>query len=376
MPIEDIYRTPKILGAPTRFVMGAGVVGMLDKWIPLLGGRRALLIGGRTALSTCEEKIREALARAGCEVGAYSNKEKYCTDEAADRLVEEAKAAECDFVIGVGGGSMMDLAKFVAHKLGVKVALINTIASTDAPCSALSVIYTEEHVFKRYEFYPYNPALVVVDTEIIARAPPKYLVHGMGDASATKFEAEAVWASRSKNCLIDGGLPTHTGLTLARLCWETLLKYGVQALHSCKRKAITPALEAIVEANVLLSGLGFESGGLAAAHAIHDGLTAAPHVKGAHGELVAIGTLTQLVMENRPKEEILELLQFYKSVGLPMTLKEINVKEEDLEIVAEKAVAPGETIHNEPFKVTKELVLNALIAADEIGTRFKEEGRI
>ncbi|USS40786.1 glycerol dehydrogenase [Thermococcus aggregans] len=376
MPLENIYETPKVLGAPTRYVLGPRVVEKLHRWIPLLGGKRALLIGGRTSLKQCEEQIRTALAEAGCEVGAYSNKEKYCTDEAADRLVEEAKAAECDFVIGVGGGSIMDLAKLVAHRLGVKVALINTVASTDAPCSALSVVYDENHVFKRYEFYPYNPALVIVDSEIIARAPVKFLVYGMGDASSTKFEAEAVYASRSKNCLREGALPTHTALTLARLCWELLTKYGTEAILACERNAVTPALEMIIEANTLLSGLGFESGGLAAAHAIHNGLTAAPHVRGAHGQLVAIGTLTQLVLENQPKEVILELLSFYKAVGLPMTLEEINVSEDDLEIVAEKATAPGETIHNEPFKVTKEMVINALNAADAIGTKFKEEGTI
>ncbi len=374
--MESIYDTPKILGAPTRYVLGPRVIEKLDRWIPLLGGKKALLMGGTTALKQCEEQIREALARAGCEVAAYSNKERYCTDAATNRLVEEAKAAECDFVIGVGGGSVMDLAKLVAHKLGVRVALINTIASTDAPCSALSVVYDENHVFQRYEFYPYNPALVLIDSEIIAQAPVKYLVYGMGDASATKFEAEAVYASMSKNCLIDGGLPSYSALTLARLCWEQLTKYGVEAVLACEKGAVTPALEMIIEANTLLSGLGFESGGLAAAHAIHNGLTAAPNVSGAHGELVAIGTLTQLVMENQPREVILELLNFYDSVGLPMTLEEINVSEDDLDIVAESATAPGETIHNEPFKVTKELVLNALKAADAIGQRFKEKGTI
>ena len=61
----------------------------------------------------------------------------------------------------------------------------------------------------------------------------------------------------------------------------------------------------MIEANTYLSGVGFESGGLAAAHALYNGLTAIPDAHHYyHGEKVAFGTLTQLVLENAPVEEI------------------------------------------------------------------------
>ena len=64
-----------------------------------------------------------------------------------------------------------------------------TVASSDAPCSALSVIYTEAGVFQEYRFYRKNPDLVLVDTQVIAQAPARLLTAGMGDALATWFEA-------------------------------------------------------------------------------------------------------------------------------------------------------------------------------------------
>ncbi len=86
--------------------------------------------------------------------------------------------------------------------------------------------------------------------------------------------------------------PTLSSLALARLCYDTLLEYGLQAKLAVEKKAVTLAVEAVVEANILLSGLGFESGGLAGAHAFHNGLTVleASHAK-LHGQKVAFGSL-------------------------------------------------------------------------------------
>ncbi|MFT5940151.1 MAG: glycerol dehydrogenase [Paraglaciecola sp.] len=68
------------------------------------------------------------------------------------------------------------------------------------------------------------------------------------------------------------------------------MEYGRYAKLACEQDVVTPALEHIVEANTLLSGLGFESGGLAAAYAIDNGLTILPATHNYyHGEKVAVG---------------------------------------------------------------------------------------
>ena len=166
-----------------------------------------------------------------------------------------------------------------------------------------------------------------------------------------------------------------TALQLARLCYETLIDYGLAAKLAVERQALTPAVEKVIEANTLLSGLGFESGGLAAAHSIHNGLTVLETTHHFyHGEKVAFGTISQLLLEDRPMDEVEEVVDFCISVGLPVTLEELdigNVSREELRRVAEAACAPGETIHNMPFEVQPAMVLDAMLAADALGQMMK-----
>lgn len=249
------------------------------------------------------------------------------------------------------------------------VIIVPTIASTDAPCSALSVLYTDDGIFDRYLILPTNPAVVLMDTQIIAAAPVRLLVSGMGDAMATYFEARASYRANADT--MAGAKATETAMALAELCYRTLISDGLKAKLAAESKVSNAAVEKIIEANTFLSGIGFESGGLAAAHAIHNGLTVLSECHDrTHGEKVAFGTITQLALENAPLEEIREVVQFCKSVGLPTTLSDLNagkVSEEKLRAVAKAATAEGETIHNMPFKVTADDVYAAIVTADKLG---------
>lgn len=277
-------------------------------------------------------------------------------------------------IAGVGGGKIHDTAKAAGYYTGLPVLIVPTIASTDAPCSALSVIYTDEGVFEKYLFLPSSPNVVLVDTDIVSKAPARLLVSGMGDALATYFEARACKQSNADNCV--GGKCTQAAMALAELCYDTLMEYGLNAAIAADEKVCTKAVENIIEANTYLSGIGFESGGLAGAHAIHNGLTAieATH-KMYHGEKVAFGTLVQLVLENADSEEIEEVVEFCQAVGLPTTLEELGIKEvkpEEIMEVAKLAAAEGDTLSNMPFEVTPEDVYAAILAADAIGRSYME----
>src|SRR5260370_34673177 len=123
-----------------------------------------------------------------------------------------------------------------------------------------------------------------------------------------------------------GGGSTQTALALAELCYRTLLNDGADALRAVQVQTVTPSLERLVEANTLLSGLGFESSGLAAAHAIHNGLTAVPPTHAfLHGEKVAFGVLAQLMLEGKPRSIVDQVLGCSAQVGPPMTLAEIGL---------------------------------------------------
>jgi len=288
-------------------------------------------------------------------------------------LSEIIKTEGIDVVVGMGGGKAIDTAKIAADRIGLPVIIVPTIASTDAPCSGCAVIYSESGIFESVYYQKLNPQIVLVDLNVITNSPVRFLVAGMGDALATWFEARSCQRTQSQNeC---GGLSTMTGLNLAKLCYDTLLRFGTTARIANENKIIIPALHHIVEANILLSGIGFESSGLAAAHSIHNGLTALSETHSFyHGEKVAFGVLTGLYLTDAAPEEIAEVYSFCEEIGLPTKLADIglqNTSREKLMEAAVKACAPTDVIHHEAGVITPEKVLSAMIAADAMGRKSK-----
>jgi glycerol dehydrogenase len=360
--------------SPGRYTQGKNATAWLGAEMTGLGLHGpALIVAGKSAVrlltETWETTFREA--RIEHAVRPFGGE---CSLAEIERVKTAARKHTAQVIIGAGGGKVLDTARAVAADLDLPVVNCPTVASSDAPCSALSVIYTEEGVFQEYRFYRKNPDLVLVDTQVIAQGPPRLLVAGMGDALATWFEAKTCVEGHVKN--MRGGGSTQSALALAKLCYETLLEDGAEALRAVQTQVVTPALERLVEANTLLSGLGFESSGLAAAHAVHNGLTAAPGTHDFfHGEKVAYGLLVQLVLEGQPRSVREQVLRFSTEVGLPITLAEIGLKElpqEMLQQVASRATAKGETIHNEPFEVRPDMVADAIRAADALGRAWKK----
>ena len=354
---------------PGKYLQGAGALHELPALVKQFGTSGLIL-----ASPTAHDRI---LPECGIDCTANNlTTERFngeCCEAELDRLSAVITAQKNDVLVGMGGGKAIDTAKIAADRAGIPVIIVPTTASTDAPCSGCAVLYSELGVFESVYYQRSNPAAVLVDSAIIAQAPVRFLVAGMGDALATWFEARSCHATSSTNAC--GGLSTLTGLNLARLCYDTLLRYGTAAKTAAEQQIITPALEHIIEANTLLSGIGFESGGLAAAHSIHNGLTALAETHAFyHGEKVAFGLLAGLHLIDAAPEEINEVYRFCESVGLPTTLAEIGLAgcgRNRLLQVAEKACAPEECIHHEAGNIIPDTVLNALLAADAIGHERK-----
>lgn len=368
---------------PTKYVQGENEILNLGYFVKTFG-ESALLIAHPDDVVRVKEKLDATKEKFGITF-VESNFHGECSRQEVARLQEVAKEQQCACVVGLGGGKAIDTAKCVAE--GEALIIVPTIAATDAPTSHSAVLYTPEGAFDDYAYFKQSPSVVMIDTTVIAKAPTRFLISGMGDAMSTYFEARATAASYSN---VNAGLPcgvregvcgpakgTNTALALAKLCYETLLADGVKAKQACDCNLVTQALENIIEANILLSGLGFESAGLGGAHAIHDGLTILEGThKYFHGEKVAFGTICQLVLENSPKEELETVLDFLVTVGLPVCLEDIGVDsitEEELMAVAEKSCIPEESIYAMPFPVHAEDVAAAIITADAIGKAYKNQ---
>ncbi len=359
--------------SPSRYTQGKRATAALGREMTALGLEGpALVLAGKTAIARLSTVWKSSLDEVGFKHHVHSFGGE-CSLAEVERVKKSAQDCKARTIIGAGGGKVLDTARAVAADLALPVVSCPTVASSDAPCSALSVIYTDEGMFEQYRFYRRNPELVLVDSQVIAEAPPRLLSAGMGDALATWFEARTCVAGAVRN--MRGGGSTISALALSELCYRTLLADGAAALAAVSCKVVTPALERLIEANTLLSGLGFESSGLAAAHAVHNGLTEAHETHSYfHGEKVAFGLLVQLILEGADRECIEEVLSFSAEVGLPTTLTDIGLSalpSDRLASIATRATAPGETIHNEPFEVTTAMVADAILAADAIGRAWK-----
>lgn len=366
----------KIMQSPGKYIQGPNALHHIAEYVKPLADH-AFVIADNFVFKLVQNTITQSFKNDEITFNEAIFKGECSTNE-INRLNELLKQTKASIVIGIGGGKTLDTAKAVAFDAGLPIVIVPTIASTDAPTSALSVIYTDDGEFERYLFYPQNPEIVIMDTTIIANAPARLLVAGMGDALATYFEARA--CSASYKTTMAGGLTTLAAMSLAKLCYDTLLEDGLKAKFSVENGVSTKALENIIEANTLLSGLGFESAGLAAAHAIHNGFTAIGECHAMyHGEKVAFGTLTQLILENAPMKEIEQVLDFCTQLGLPVTLAQLGLKDNSpdyhkkLQAAAKLSCAEGETIYNMPFTVNAEDVYSAILTADKIGRAWLHE---
>ncbi|MDD1724450.1 MAG: glycerol dehydrogenase [Methanospirillum sp.] len=361
----------RVIASPSKYIQGPGELSRIKDHIGWMDGPFLFVMGG-FAYDNLRQIIEESFKDSGVTL-VYEKFGGECTRKEIDRLRERYRREHCTVTVGAGGGKALDTAKGVAYYEKSPVITIPTIASTDSPTSAISVVYTEGHVFDGNLLLPRNPDLVLVDTEVILQAPVRLLVSGMGDALSTYYEARANVASDHGN--FAGGKYTNSSVALAKLCYEILIRDGLKARESVEKKAYSRELENIIEANTYLSGVGFESNGLACAHSVYNALTILPQCRHMyHGELVAFGAIAQLVLEKRPDAEITEALQFCTGVGLPVSFDGLCSEEltrEELMKVAITACGPGNFMDSEPFTVTPEMVFEAMMTADTLGRRYK-----
>ncbi len=362
-----------VLIAPRKYVQGPDVLAEAGDLIAAIG-KRPLVLWDEKVKSIVGKTLLASLAGAGLAVTDVAFKGD-STHAEADRVAKLATESQANVIIGVGGGKALDTAKAAAAATKTRVVTIPTIASNDSPTSSYTVWYDDNGNCLGFESWGVNPDLVLVDTRVIANGPVRAFVAGMGDALATWIEARVCLQTRSPN--LAGGVSTQAAMTLAELGYDILLEYGIEAKRAVENKIVTPAVEKVVEANVLLSGVGFESGGVATAHMIANCLPSLPEChKLMHGQEVGFGIVSQLCLEEDVEvEEIYDIVDFEIAVGLPVTFADLGlegVSRDRLESIGKICAGEGSLCHFHPFKITPESVVDAMIAADALGTARKK----
>lgn len=350
----------KVMQFPCKYVQGKNAIQLLPQYIEQMGGK-SLVVTTKSQY----DKISQVM-------GTISQVELFrgeCSYEEVSRVETLAREMGATVIVAVGGGKVIDVVKISADQLGIPSIIVPTICATDAPTSGCAVTYTADGEYIRVEYQKTNPRLVLIDSEIIAHAPTRFLVSGMGDAFATYLEAMACEATGSPNECKGGGLRTRSAMALCRLCTETLFEYGVQARKDNEAGIASEALESVIEANTLLSGLGFESTGLGMCHAVANAFTLIPecHVK-YHGEKVAYGCLVELEMYD-PLGIKERTYDFFRQIGLPTTLREMGIPaptEEQIMLLANDVAKndPSQFSHHEPYAFDAQMVAEAIRAVN------------
>lgn len=361
----------KVIGTPSRYIQGTGIIQNLNTYIEKLGNR-FLFLADELVLNILKDKIDYSFRNVESTiVWVKFNGESSPLE--VERIQKIFNEEQCNAVIGAGGGKALDTAKVIANNSNVHLVIIPTIASTDAPCSSLAVMY-EEGKLPTDLLLPRNPDLVLVDVGVIANAPVRLLVAGMGDAFATYYEARACRASNAKNMF--SGLGTNSAYELAKLSNKILLEDGLKAKIAAQNKTVTKALENIIETNIYLSGVGFENNGCAVAHGVYNGFSTLKRKHNfLHGECVAFGTLVQLALENVDSKEFNRVQNFFFDIGLPIMLEDLgmgDISQEELRLAAE-ATCKNQITHNMPFAVTEKMVYDAIIYVDALGRMFNDD---
>ena len=210
-----------------------------------------------------------------------------------------------------------------------------------------------------------NPDVVLVDSEVIVKAPPRFFIAGIGDALSKKFEAGQCAGAGGVNFY--GGMATRLALTVADCCFDILMEKGEEAAALVREGRGGPVVEDVIEATILMSGLAFESGGLSIAHALQRGFTRLPQLSGyLHGELVALGLLVQLAAEQRDDRMLEDVVGLCRRLALPTALSDVGAEIADAETIARAAIETAPYIGNFSRPVTANVLCGAFSRLEEM----------
>lgn len=353
--------------SPSRYVQGRGLLSDLPTYTEPFGDvcLAVLSDGGAKRLAPALDAGCEAHPDCAIVTTVFSGE---CTMADAQAVADEALDCDAGCIVGIGGGKVIDTAKVAADLAGLPVVIAPTAASSDAPCSALAIVYNADGTLDCVYLLPQNPDVVLCDEDVIAAAPARLLSAGIGDAYATWLEARESLAADAD--IFPGIKATAAAEAIAHTCHYLLVRDGAAAVAAAERNEVTPELSCVIEANTLLSGIGFESCGVAAAHPVAGGIHECARARGMlHGETVAFGVLTQLALSSA-EGEFEEALAFLRSVKLPVTLEELGFEggptDEELDAIVAVACSQGST-KNLPVPTDEAAVRAAILRADELG---------
>lgn len=245
-----------------------------------------------------------------------------------ESLCKDIRKQNCDVVVGIGGGRIMDLAKSAAVASGTPVITVPTSAATCAAFAPLSILYQENGAYDRCVWHDREVDAVIVDNEILMQQPPRLLIAGMLDAMAKSIELTSGGKSMSVH---DVPISLHSAYHMACYTYDFLSEHLLQAAEDLRNRQHTKLLDDVFFLNIaltgIISGITKGKGQTALAHALYNGVRryfperSRPYL---HGEIVAVGLLAQCLYNHAPEQRE-QLLGMMKQLQVPCSLSELGL---------------------------------------------------
>lgn len=352
-----------VRGAPQEYECRIGAWEDLESHLNRRGIKKVLILHGKTSWEVAKLYFPN-LENIETHFTYYGG---VCTDKRTAELAELFDSKGLQGIIAVGGGKVADLGKAIANQCQTPILILPTLAATCAAYTPLSVMYEEDGSMDRYDIFPVSTALVLIEPKIILQSPKELMVAGIGDTLAKWYEADAMISQ-----LAVQSIEIQVAAFAAKKCRDVLLADSQAALAAMAKQEINQAFLNVIETNILLGGMvggfGDDYGRTSGAHSIHDALTILPESHNQlHGNKVAYGVFVQLVIEKK-WDEIDRLLPFYRQLGLPTCLADMdmsNLTIADIETVADRATVEHETIHFMKEEITSKLVKEAMLSLEK-----------
>ena len=325
-----------------RYLQGSDILGVVAEEVLRLGGKSAFVMGGKTALSLTREKLEASFADQGmpAEFHTYLG---FCCKETCAELMETDAFRSCDVVVGVGGGNVMDAAKYCAVVSGKPVINIPTSAATCAAFTPLSVCYTKEGRTAGTVHHKTEVNCVIADTAILCRQPVRLLLSGVYDSIAKIHELR----QRMLGISVDDG---DIGLYSSYHMSEFVDQFLSERLEACcadvregkDTKLVQDVCWVLIALTGVVSGLARGSNQTAIAHKIYESLRAlfpTEVYSYLHGEMVGMGLIVQIAYNGEGGDPAAFRARM-KDLGMPVCLADLGVAstDENLGLLCDKVL--------------------------------------
>ena len=335
-----------VMELPRRVVVGSGLTRNVGEILTELEmGKNSLVLSGPNVRELVFRQFTTGMSKGGFltnwEIVGPS------TFQEVERISTLAKKLGSDFLVGVGGGKSIDIAKLASFNSKIPFVSVPTSASHDGISSPFGSV---KGLDRPYSVVARPPIAIVADTDLIIRAPHNLLVSGCGDLISKKTAVKDWELSHAKTGEYYGRYSANLALLSANMIME-----DAHQISTPDSESISVVVEALISSGVAAGIAGSSRPCSGSEHLFSHAMDIVAPGKGMHGEKCGMGTVMMAKLHGLNYGEIRKSLVI---VGCPVTSKEIGASPE--EVV--KALVLARSIRKERYTILEEAQLTEVTA--------------